>query len=450
MATYNIVSNKPSNQGGMTQVGEALVGRLLFEIYMLGGLSKNARQLHKDGGVEWKKEIPMSIQERTQLLQTGQPLPKETGKVGLGDLIPIEAVDKKNGLSIPVPKGSRLIRIANLLQLYPEGLFPTPWVEALKQGGYWDATTPSFIRKALAYWGHIKAPKVEEFKQGGNWFSQQQVPKDFKGVKVWEPLELERHLWREGIDWEEFFRGVAITSTKEGSLILTKGALEVLFQEEVWFFPKYRKEGRFRYTRVLEGASAEAGMNWVRSQKEALGNILLWWWFHQISDGELSSLVNRDSTSILAPARLYGFPSPLNKASDTGTVGHLQVRLEARGPVVYNDESAYSPAYAAGYAFDEGLPVLFQHQLENIRVGLVAAGLGKSTFDLFIPYKGGAVKIKFSAGQFEVDKASKLFNRDSLELRVMPVLGVLWEAPSPDKSKNLVAGFKAKAKQLLA
>ena len=175
-------------------------------------------------------------------------------------------------------------------------------------------------------------------------------------------------------------------------------------------------------------------------------------------------MLNRDATNLVAPSRMYGHPSPLNKASDRCTVGHLKLRLANPGkgcmpslPEVLNDDSAYAAAEAAKFAFEEGLPVLFQHQLENLRVGLAAAGLGKSTIQMIMDVQtpeGATVKakVRLSLGQFLVDKATKLFNRDSLEFRVTPGLEVDIEYLN-DEDKNeseaLLEEFSSFAASLL-
>ena len=255
---------------------------------------------------------------------------------------------------------------------------------------------------------------------------------------------------------------MATSTNKETGSFTLYDTLEVLWEEERVFFPGFLREGRFRYT--VKSHSGDKYF-WVKGDGqgdlEALGNVMFWWVLEEAPLAYISSLINRDSTNLVAPNRVYGNPSPLNHAPDRDTVGHLMVRTgtprtEGDPSVIefFNDTSPYAAAEAAKFAFQEGLPVLFQHQLESLRVGLAAAGLGKSTFEMVLPawdpQKGSMAlaKVRLSSGQFMVDKSAKLFNRDSLEFRCPPLLEAQMEVSA--KGTELLEEFHQMVDELLS
>ena len=303
----------------------------------------------------------------------------------------------------------------------------TEFMAALKQGGYWDSTTPIQVKMMLDFWGH----KISDVADSAlNWFSENEPPKGWEG-KFWLETDILDMLWLpEAAPYQDFLKAHATQTNDEGHILLYD-TLWVKYTDEHVSFPSSNREGRFRYTWKGEGPLG-GETRWVKGDSHMLGNVLFWWCISEPSEKWISALINKEATNLVAPNRVYGHPSPLNKASDRCTVGHLTLRLDGGGnyPIcleVDNDEGAYAAADAAKYAFEEGLPVLFQHQLESLRVGKAASGLGKSSIKMILPIKGPdgsmkQVKVRLSLGQIAVDKSTKLFNRDSLEFRCQPII----------------------------
>ena len=420
----------------------------IFELFIFGGLSKNPKG--------------KSIVFKTTNAST---LENEVKEYSVGDMCDPEWIRSGGKVKSPLASTYRTINAVNAVLMYRKvrgSVLPDGWFDAFQQGGYWDkaGTVPAFCAW-LTYWGH----PIKDYTPECNWFSEE-APEfvnekfnDHKGKRFNESAVLE-HWWLPAdAPFGEYFDAVATAKNKENESVILYDTLEVKWGADRVWFPSFRKEGRYRYTwKSWEGDS----YNWVRGNGEgdieALGNVLFWWSIHETPLAGVSAMLNREATNLVAPSRMYGHPSPLNKASDRCTVGHIKLRLATPGkscmpslPEVFNDESAYAAAEAAKFAFEEGLPVLFQHQLENLRVGLAAAGLGKSTIQLIMDVQtpeGKVVKakVRMSLGQFLVDKATKLFNRDSLEFRVTPGLEVEIEYLNPEdqeESDKLVEEFSS-------
>lgn len=336
-------------------------------------------------------------------------------------------------------------------------IMSTEFMAALKQGGYWDSTTPLQVKMMLDFWGH----KISDVADSApNWFSEKEPPKGWEG-KFWLETDILDMLWLpEAAPYQDFLKAHATQTNDEGHILLYD-TLWVKYTNEHVFFPSSNREGRFRYTWKGEGPLG-GETRWVKGDSHMLGNVLFWWCISEPSEKWISSLINKDATNLVAPNRVYGHPSPLNKASDRCTVGHLTLRLDGGGsyPIcleVDNDEGAYAAADAAKYAFEEGLPVLFQHQLESLRVGKAASGLGKSSIKMILPVQGPdgsvkQVKVRLSLGQIAVDKSTKLFNRDSLEFRCQPIVEAHRADISDEQVKaedSLVDSFDIYASDLL-
>ena len=426
----------------------------IFELFIFGGLAKNP----KGKSITFKVMNPSTMEN-------------EITEYAVGDMCDPNWIRSGGKVKSPLASTYRTINAVNAVLMYRKvrgSVLPEGWLDALEQGGYWDkAGTVPTLRWWLTFWGH--APKV--YTPECNWFSQESPEmvnekfNDFKGKRFNESTVLEYWWLPASAPFGEYFTAVATAVNKENDSVILYDTLEVKWGTDRVWFPSFRKEGRYRYTwKSWEGDS----YNWVRGNGEgdieALGNVLFWWSIHETPLAEVSAMLNRDATNLVAPSRMYGHPSPLNKASDRCTVGHLKLRLANPGkgcmpslPEVLNDDSAYAAAEAAKFAFEEGLPVLFQHQLENIRVGLAAAGLGKSTVQMIMDVttpEGATVKakVRLSLGQFLVDKATKLFNRDSLEFRVTPGLEVDIEyltEEDKNESETLLEEFSSFAASLL-
>lgn len=335
-------------------------------------------------------------------------------------------------------------------------IISTEFMAALKQGGYWDSTTPIQVKMMLDFWGH----KISDVADSApNWFSENEPPKGWEG-KFWLETDILDMLWLpEAAPYLDFLKAHATQTNDEH--ILLYDTLWVKYTNEHIFFPSSNREGRFRYTWKGEGPLG-GETRWVKGDSHMLGNVLFWWCISEPSEKWISALINKEATNLVAPNRVYGHPSPLNKASDRYTVGHLTLRLDGGGnyPIcleVDNDEGAYAAADAAKYAFEEGLPVLFQHQLESLRVGKAASGLGKSSIKMILPIKGPdgsmkQVKVRLSLGQIAVDRSTKLFNRDSLEFRCQPIVEAHRADISDEQVKeesSLVDSFDSFANDLL-
>ena len=119
-------------------------------------------------------------------------------------------------------------------------------------------------------------------------------------------------------------------------------------------------------------------------------------------------------------------------------------------PDMLSDCDSFAPIRAAEFAYQDGLPVLYQHQLENVRVGEIAAACGKSTVNVTVKCKDGMLKtIQVATGQFLVDKATKLFNRDSLLGRCPAIVHIFRKGVGNPEAKKALSSLKAKAKGLL-
>jgi hypothetical protein len=118
-------------------------------------------------------------------------------------------------------------------------------------------------------------------------------------------------------------------------------------------------------------------------------------------------------------------------------------------PLVLTDTDAYAAVTAARLAYDHNLPVLYQHQLESARVGEIAAACGKSTIQLVVKLRSGKLRrIKLSLGQFLTDKATKLFNRDSLLGRCPAIVEVVRKDDQPTNDGGFEE-WQRKAAELL-
>ncbi len=199
------------------------------------------------------------------------------------------------------------------------------------------------------------------------------------------------------------------------------------------------------------------------------GNFLVQFVMKGGTEDYLSLLVNRDCTDLLTPSVVYGDVSPLNHAVNHDTVGNLVTHLNGYsdgctiGFDFRNDKEAYAPVEAATIAMQKGYPVLFQHQLEKVRIGKGAQALGKSTIkvyvkvdkDTFIEGKqypaGTLVPVDLILGQDEIDKAAKLFNRDALCVRVTPGVKILFPVGFlSTQGENIAKEMKDFAASLLA
>ena len=200
------------------------------------------------------------------------------------------------------------------------------------------------------------------------------------------------------------------------------------------------------------------------------GNFLIQFIMNGGTEEYISLLINRDTTDLLTPSVVYGDVSPLNHAVNHDTVGHLEIHLnrpsDAGCTVGFdfrNDKQVYSPVEAATVAMQKGYPVLFQHQLEKVRIGKGAQALGKSTLTVYVKldkdtfiegtqYPAGTlVPVSLILGQDEVDKPAKLFNRDALCVRVTPGVKILFpEGFLTSKGEEIANDMKDFAANLLA
>jgi len=312
------------------------------------------------------------------------------------------------------------------------GVLPAEMLEDLQKGVvWWDANqtnTLPILKRLLHYMGHNQnrlAPdwkttgtKVPAFAEKTPYLGDPQAK--WEG-NVWGSKDLFQHWWLQDQDFGGYLDACATKRSKdaENKLLLYK-TLWVEWTEEGIRFPDKMRENRNYYT-----LRAACDTHWLDNPHVLWGNQLMWWCMGATSLGQISKAINRDATELVAPSRVYGDPSPLNRSQDRNTVGHLTLALPSVGhgarnssvltPLTLTDIDAYAPILAAEFAYEAGLPVLYQHQLESTRVGEVAAACGKSTVVLVVKLDNGKLRrIKLSIGQFLTDKAAKLFNRDSL------------------------------------
>lgn len=216
----------------------------------------------------------------------------------------------------------------------------------------------------------------------------------------------------------------------------------------------------------------------VRGVEEFFVQDPMWFWGNFLiqfvlgggSEDFLSLLINRDATDLLTPSVVYGDVSPLNHAVNHDTVGNLVLVPNSPndgdyttcGFYIRNDKEIYAPVVAAKIAMDKGLPVLFQHQLEKVRVGKGAQALGKSTISVYVKLEkdtflegnltpaGTLVLVDLILGQDEIDKAAKLFNRDALCVRVTPGVKIVFpEGFLSSEGENIANEMESFAASLL-
>lgn len=352
-----------------------------------------------------------------------------------------------------------------LLMLKEEkgSVLPKEWIQALTSGLplYWsisrDITPVWLLRLAKAFGHSVLVPPTEKPDPKGVWLGDK-TPFLGKGVE-WEGPILNsedgmKHFYLQEADFGGYLKSIA-TEIKEKNTLLLYDTLWVQWTTEGVFLPGVRRENRNFYTLRIGGTH-----HWVNCPHSLWGNQLVNWAVNGASAGSISKAVNRDATELVAPCRLYGDPSPLNKSQDKNTVGHLEMGLPHWGvtytgtasmlPNFLSDCDAFAPIKAAEFAYEDGLPVLYQHQLDTVRVGEIAAACGKSTVTLVVQLTNGKLrKVQLAIGQFLVDKATKLFNRDSLLGRCPAIVTLFRKGESTEATKTSLSALKAKAKGML-
>jgi len=364
------------------------------------------------------------------------------------------------GVKMPV-----LLAKLNYLILLKEDkgtLLPEGWIEALTGGlpVQWspnpEVSPPWLLRLAKAFGVDVMTfgPQKPDLK--GVWLGTNLPP--LKKGEEWEgpwlkTTDLVEHLWLQEADFGGFIEAIS-TQENEGAYLLYD-TLWVKWEQSGVYLPGLNRGNRNYYTlRVGDN------YHWCDNPHALWGNQIIRWAINNASSGSIGKAVNRDSTELVAPNRLYGDPSPLNKSQDRNTVGHLEASIPAWGPFytgpqsmvpdLLSDVDSMAPIRGAEFAYEAGLPVLYQHQLETVRIGEIAAACGKSTIELVVKLSNGKLrKVKLSIGQFLVDKATKLFNRDSLLGRCPAVVIIHRKGEGTEEGKATLASFKAKAKTLL-
>lgn len=212
---------------------------------------------------------------------------------------------------------------------------------------------------------------------------------------------------------------------KSDRCFLTSWGEEVLFGEDGNVsFPSQRRLARTRYTLSVEDLTV------FHSNPSHLWSwMLIGWTIRELSDQEWRFLINRDATPLLAPSRVYGDPSPLNRQLDHNNVGHLMMVTSGYWKeghctwgTIWKDNDIQAVSKALPYVWAEMDATIIQHQANNLRVGSAAAALGKSTV-LWLTPKNELITISIS--DFQVDKLKKLYNRDSLRTRCAPLVEVI-------------------------
>lgn len=347
-----------------------------------------------------------------------------------------------------------------LLKAEKGSVLPQSWIEALSGPLplYWSAdtrnTSPYLLRLAKAFGRSVTVCPDKPDREGiwlGNKTPYLGDDNSWKGPVLSE-AELMPHFWLQEANFTGYLE--CITTQKEDDKILLYDTLWVEWKESGVVLPGIRRENRDYYTLRVGGDH-----HWIDDPHVLWGNQLVWWSVNGTSPGAISKAVNRDSTQLVAPARLYGDPSPLNKAQDKGTVGHLALELPPVAalftgmvsmlPDIWSDTDCHAPVIAAEFAYEAGLPVLYQHQLETTRIGTIAAACGKSTINIVVQLANGKLRqLKCSIGQFLSDKATKIFNRDSLLGRVPALVTIIRKDDQPVDNAGMDA-FTNLASKLL-
>lgn len=354
------------------------------------------------------------------------------------------------GANLQGVEEATLVAKLNFLILIKEekgGILPPGWIEALTQGlplSWSTATHPWLLRIAKAF-GHKVFEPPGKPDPNGVWLGA--PPLGWAGPVLTVESALEHQVLYKA-DFKAFLASVA-TDFKE-EVFLLYDTLWVDWKPDKVYLPKVRRESRKFYTLRVEQA-----YRWV-GPSILWGNCLVQWAVNGASSGTISKSVQRDSCELVATARLYGDPSPLNLSLDSGTVGHLALSAPSRAvtyvgkdtmlPSMVSDESPEAQIEAARFAYAAGLPVLYQHQINNVKVGPGVAGCCNSTVELVI----AGDPITFSVGDFQVDKVTKLFNRAGLLSRCPPRVKVNpGDKPSETVDLEGFEALKAKARELL-
>ena len=442
----NLISLQANSNDKAQAVLGALSSMTMLDLWFVGLLPSHIQA--------WKWNDPVANKDGwenqyIQCLETYEYAPKMNLILGM-NLVGIKEV--------------ALIAKLNFLLLLKEekgSVIPKEWIDALS--GHlpinWSlnqmVTPPWLLRVAKAF-GHDVLSQGE-LDPTGIWLGDK-TPNLGEGQPWTGPVlttkEAMEHYWLQEADFGGYILSLA-TEVKEENTLLLYDTLWVQWKHEGVYLPGVRRQNRNFYTLRIGDKH-----HWVDCPHTLWGNQLIRWAVNGASSGAISKAVNRDATELVAPARLYGDPSPLNKSQDLNTVGHLEMGLPSWGihylgngsmlPDMLTDCDAFAPIRAAEFAYDNGLPVLYQHQLETVRVGEIAAACGKSTIDITVQLKNGELRtVQMAIGQFLVDKATKLFNRDSLLGRCPAVVHVFRKGDGNSEAKASLSSLKAKAKGLL-
>jgi hypothetical protein len=352
-----------------------------------------------------------------------------------------------------------------LLMLKEEkgSVLPQSWIDALTGGLplFWSANqgiTPTWLLRIAKALGHdVTVAPTGKPDPTGVWLGDK-TPFLGEGAKWVGPIltsqEGMEHSYLQEADFGGYLLSIA-TEIKEENTLLLYDTLWVQWKQEGVFLPGIRRENRNFYT--LRMGSVH---HWVDCPHSLWGNQLVRWAVNGAPTGAISKAVNRDATELVAPSRVYGDPSPLNRSQDKNTVGHLEMGLPFWGvyymgkgsmlPDMLSDCDSFAPIRAAEFAYEAGMPVLYQHQLETVRIGEIAAACGKSTINVTVKLENGLLRtVQVAIGQFLIDKATKLFNRDSLLGRCPAIVHIFRKGDGNATAKVSLSNLKAKAKGLL-
>lgn len=369
---------------------------------------------------------------------------------------------------LAVIKTEVLVARLNFIKLMRQkgGILPPAMIEDLKSEVIWfdasDENSPPLMKRLLGIFGHkiIGAPHWKSTGIDVPAFAYKtpylEDPKAEWEGELWTPADLLEWWWVQEADFGGY---LAACATKTGSTpneLLLYGTLWVEWAVDGVRFPTHMRDARNYYTIRVPGGET----HWIDDKHTLLGNQLMWWCMSATPLGTISKSLNRDATELVAPSRVYGDPSPLNKSQDANTIGHLALDLakvypmersvKPMLPVIYTDDDAFAPVIGAELAYEAGLPVLYQHQLESARVGEIAAACGKSTFVLVVRLANGKLrKVLVSLQPYKADKDTKTLNRDSLLGRCPALLKVI-RKESQGKDETLANHFTALASSLLS
>lgn len=415
-----VFNENPSNAINwlMTEAGDVT----LWELFLVGLRPEDS---HQRLNVNWEANVAslVEVKYNPKTMKEDRKLPAQLATLLLGD----------RGI-YALRRMYAVVSYVLLLRKYNPHWNTVVWelYDALQEGGL---VSDLKTHTASEYYCLLKQFHSEgdlsrmTMLEDANHCFKYRAPIEFKG-RWWNiyTLLLLYYLPTEATEeMVDILHKVSPSAKSSTNFILGRTEMEVEFNldGEVVTLNKGRIS-RSRYTLRAEGAS---GLVYFPSACHFLAWTALHWVVQNLDRQDMSHLINRDATSLVAPNRVYGDPSPLNLTLDQNNVGHLQYASSERYghaflASIWEDKEIYTIPDALAPVYGEGLPAIIQHQAMNLRVGNAAAAMGKSTIWMVLDEK----LVQISTSDFQVDKTTKTFNRDSLRTRCQPIVGVQRES----------------------